>query len=122
MMTDQPATESRRLGWLALGGIAGALATSSCCLLPLLLFVLGIGGSWVGNLTALAPYQPLFLAITAVVLALGFRRVHRQPSCADGNCERPLPHRIVKAGLWLAVALIIAAVAFPYAAPLLLGS
>ena len=58
-----PSTGKAR--WAAAGGILGALAASSCCILPVVLFTLGISGAWIGNLTALAPYQPIFLAATA---------------------------------------------------------
>src|SRR6266481_210174 len=51
----------KREGLLAAGGVIGAIAASSCCILPLVLFTLGISGAWIGNLTALAPYQPIFL-------------------------------------------------------------
>ena len=47
---------------VAAGGILGALAASSCCILPLVLFGLGVSGAWIGNLTWLAPYQPYFIA------------------------------------------------------------
>ena len=49
---------------LAAGGVLGAIAASSCCIVPLALFGLGVGGAWIGNLTALAPYQPIFVAVT----------------------------------------------------------
>ena len=39
-----------------------ALGASSCCVLPLAFFALGVSGAWIGNLTALAPYQPFFVA------------------------------------------------------------
>lgn len=48
-----------RQNWVAAGGVLGAIAASSCCVLPLVLFSVGIGGAWIGNLTALAPYQPI---------------------------------------------------------------
>ena len=35
------------------GSVIGALAMSSCCILPLVLFSLGVTGAWLGNLTAL---------------------------------------------------------------------
>src|SRR5258708_16920370 len=54
--------EAGRQRLVAAGGILGALAASSCCIVPLILFSLGIGGAWIGNLTALAPYKPLFVA------------------------------------------------------------
>src|SRR5260221_7710285 len=43
---------------VAAGGLLGAVAASSCCIVPLILFGLGVSGAWIGNLTRLAPYQP----------------------------------------------------------------
>jgi hypothetical protein len=57
---------------MAMGGILGALAASSCCILPLTLFSLGISGAWMANFTRLAPYQPYFIAATLVVLGTGY--------------------------------------------------
>jgi len=107
----------------AAGGLLGALAASSCCLLPLLLFSLGAGGAWVGRLTALAPYQPAFVAVTLGFLGYGHWLVRRGArACATGRvCARPLPNRLVKAALWAAAALVTVALVFPYVAPLLLG-
>jgi len=116
------APSNRKAGLAAALGILGALAASSCCILPLVLFTLGIGGAWIGNLTALAPYQPIFFAATAGFLGIGYWLVYRQPkvACADDGCARPLPRRGVTALLWAATALVLAAVAFNYLAPLLL--
>jgi mercuric ion transport protein len=106
----------------ALGGVLGAIAASSCCILPLALLSLGVGGAWIGNLTALAPYQPIFLAVTLAILGFGFWRVHgARPACATGAaCARPLPRRLVKAGLWFATVLTGAAIAFSFIADALL--
>lgn len=112
-------------GLAAAGGLLGALAASSCCILPLALFSLGAGGAWIGKLTALAPYQPVFVAITLGLLGYGYWQVYRKPAvaCADGEaCAQPLPSQLVKAGLWTATALVAAALAFPYVAPTLLGT
>lgn len=110
-------------GLLAVGGIIAALGASSCCVLPLVFFTLGISGAWIGNLTALAPYQPLFVAAAVGFLTLGFIRVYRRPkvACAEGDyCARPTSSRIAKLGLWTATTLVAVAVIFPYAARLLL--
>jgi mercuric ion transport protein len=113
-----------RAGLGAAAGMLGALASMSCCILPVALFTLGISGAWIGNLTALAPYQPIFFAATAGFLGVGYYLVYRQPrvACADGTCARPLPNRSVKAMLWSATVLVLAAVAFDYVAPALLGA
>jgi mercuric ion transport protein len=112
-------------GWIAAGSMFGALAASSCCVLPLALFSLGVGGAWIGTLTRLAPYQPIFVALTLGFLATGFylSYLHPKGACAAGEvCARPLPGRMVKASLWLATMLVAVALVFPYAAAALLGT
>src|SRR5215468_2682788 len=112
-----------KAGLVAAGSLLGALAASSCCIIPLVLFALGISGAWIGNLTALTPYQPIFIGVTLALLATGYYLVYRQPAVACGpgeRCARPLPRRGVKLALWIATALVMSAVAFPYLARLLL--
>lgn len=109
-------------GLVAAGGIVAALAASSCCLLPLALFSLGASGAWIGRLTALAPYQPIFIAVTVGLLGCGYWLVYRRPKDACDTCARPLPNRLVVGSLWLATALVGAATAFPFVAPRILGS
>jgi mercuric ion transport protein len=108
---------------MAAGGLLGALAASSCCILPLVLFGLGVSGAWIGNFTRLAPYQPWFIGATAAFLGYGYWLVYRssQLACADGAaCARPLPNRIVKAGLILATILVLAALGLDFIAPFFL--
>jgi len=110
---------------MAAGGILGALAASSCCIMPLVLFSLGVSGAWIGNFTQLAPYQPYFIGATLVCLGAGYWLVYRSSklACADdAACARPLPNRLVKAGLILATILVFAALGFDFVAPLLLNS
>ncbi len=40
---------------VAAAGLLGALASMSCCIIPLFLFSIGVSGAWMGNLTALYP-------------------------------------------------------------------
>lgn len=111
---------------LAAGGLVAAIGASSCCILPFAFFVLGVSGAWIGNLTALAPYQPIFLAVAAGFIALGFWKVYRRPVVADCTqdqwCARPRSQRLTKAALWAATALVLLALAFPYFAPALLNA
>ena len=101
---------------LSLGGIAAALGAASCCVIPFALFTLGVSGAWIGNLTALEPYQPLFAAVALGFIALGAWRLRRkaQIACADGYCGTPRADRIARIGLWTAGVLVVIAVAFPY--------
>ena len=120
---EEQADRSLGEGFVAAGGVFGALAASSCCIAPLVLFSLGVGGAWIGNLTALAPYQPIFVVLTLGFLGTGFWMVYRRPKVTlpEGSyCPRSLSRPWFKIALWSSTVLILAAMAFPYAAPLIL--
>jgi mercuric ion transport protein len=120
---DHPPFDPRRgQRLMAVGGLLGALAASSCCILPLVLFSLGVSGAWIGNLTQLAPYQSYIIAATLAFLGYGYWLVFRssQADCTGGEaCAKPLPNRLVKIGLIVATVLVMAALAFDFLAPLL---
>ncbi len=122
---DHIADNRRRQSLMAAGGLLGALAASSCCILPVALFGLGVTGAWIGNFTRLAPYQPWFIAATLAFLGYGYWLVYRSSTraCTDGEaCARPLPNRIVKTSLILATILVVAALGLDFIAPLFLNS
>lgn len=107
------------------GGLLGALAATACCIAPLALFTLGVGGAWMSHLTALAPYQPYILALTLGCLGYGYWLVYRarRRACEEGElCARPLSNRLMLAGLIVATVLVAAAVGFDFVAPILLAS
>ena len=110
---------------IAVGSILGGLAASSCCIVPLALFGLGVSGAWIGNLTRLAPYQPYFIAATLAFVGTGYWLVYRdwKRVCAEGEaCARSLPDRLVKITLVVATVLVVVALGFDFLAPLLLNS
>jgi len=118
---QQSTSQSRKNRMIAAGGILGAIAASSCCIIPLILFSLGVSGAWVGNLTALAPYKPFFIVITLGFLGYGYWLVYRKPQdCCDGEaCARPLPNRLVKGALFGSTLLIILAIFWNWVAPVI---
>jgi len=119
------ANMQRQQRLMAAGGLVGALAASSCCILPLVLFSLGVSGAWIGNFTRLAPYQPYFIAASIGCLGYGYWLVYRSTklACAGGEaCARPLSNWLVQLGLIAATVLVVLAVAFDFLAPLLLDS
>ncbi len=122
---DRIGGTERQQKLIAAGGILGALAASSCCILPLILFSFGVSGAWIGNFTQLAPYQPYFIAATVACLGYGYWLVYRPSKtvCADGDvCARPISSRLVKLGLILAAVLVAIALGFDFLAPLFLNS
>ncbi len=111
-----------RKGWLAAGGALGAFLASACCVGPLVLLTLGISGAWIGSLTALEPYKPIFAVIALGFIAAGFRQVYfRKPVvCEPGSyCARPSSARITKTALWVSLVLVLSALTIDWWAPLL---
>jgi len=106
-------------GVLAGGGLAAILA-STCCVGPLVLIALGFSGAWIGNLTVLEPYRPIFIGAALVALFFAYRRVFRPATtCTPGEvCAIPQVSSTYKAAFWAVVALVLIALVFPFVAPL----
>src|SRR5690348_687021 len=119
------ATAQSKQRLMAAGGLLGALAASSCCIMPLVLFGLGVTGAWIGDLTRLEPYKPLFIGITLAFLGYGYWLVYRSSklACGEGEaCARRFPNRIVMTGLVIATILVVAALGFDFVVPIFLRS
>jgi mercuric ion transport protein len=113
-------TDDGRKGLIAAGGVIGAVLASACCIAPLLLITLGIGGAWMSNLTLLAPYQGYFIAATLVFLGMGFWYVYWKPKkdCVEGSyCASPTSDRVIKIALWLATLLVALALGVNFILP-----
>ncbi len=106
-------------GALLAGGLAAILA-STCCLGPLVLIALGFSGAWIGNLTVLEPYRPIFIGVALVALFFAYRRLFRPAAaCKPGEvCATPQVNTAYKTLFWIVSALVLIALAFPYIAPL----
>jgi mercuric ion transport protein len=105
-------------GALAAGGIAAILA-STCCLGPLVLLALGFGGAWIGNLTKLEPYRPIFIGTALMALYFAYRRIYRSAAaCEPGEaCAIPQVRTTYKLIFWIVAALVLVALGFPYVIP-----
>ncbi|RMF39382.1 MAG: mercury transporter [Alphaproteobacteria bacterium] len=117
--------EADRKAWATTGlGVLGALAMTSCCILPLALVSLGVTGVFIGSLAELYQYHWYFLAFAAATIGYGFWKAYRPvpaAACADGSCARPVNRRVMRTILWVAAAIMVVATAFPYLAPSLLN-
>src|SRR5260370_29144195 len=103
---------------LAAGGIAAILA-STCCLGPLALLALGFSGAWIGNLTKLEPYRPVFIGMALLALYFAYRRIYRPAAaCEPGEvCAIPRVHTTYKLIFWIVAVLVLFALGFPYVMP-----
>ena len=106
-------------GALFAGGLAAILA-STCCLGPLVLIALGFSGAWIGNLTVLEPYRPIFIGAAVVALFFAWRRIFRPATtCRPGGvCAAAQALSAYKLIFWIVAALVVVALGFPYVLPL----
>lgn len=106
-------------GALVAGGLAAILA-STCCLGPLVLVTLGFSGAWLGNLTVLEPYRPVFIGTALIAMFFAWRRIYRPATaCKPGEvCAIRQAKKTYKALFWVVAALVLIALVFPYVAPL----
>ena len=102
-------------GALFVGGLAAVLA-STCCLGPLLLVAVGLSGAWIGNLTRLEPYRPVFIATALVARFFAGRRIFRPAqACGPGEiCALPRTRQIYEILFVTVSVLVLIALVFPY--------
>ena len=113
MLNGNPSRE--RAQTLSLGGaVLAALAASSCCLGPMVVAALGLGGA--GAFAVLAAYRSYILGATALLLAIGFYLSYRKPRGVAPDvcgCEKPKASRAGRIGLWTAALLTATFAAAP---------
>lgn len=105
---------------LTAGGIAALLA-GACCVAPLVLVSVGLGGAWLANFQLLEPYRPGFIGVALAALGFAGWRIYRPvAACAPGQvCAVPGVRRGYKIGFWIVAVLLVGMLAFPYLAPFL---
>ncbi len=103
-----------------LASALAAIGASVCCVGPLILLTLGIGGAWVANLTALEPYRPFFIGLTLLFLGLAFYTLYRvpQPDASGSSCPVSRPLKRQRLIFWLVAVLLLSLLAVPWLAPL----
>lgn len=109
MKTPQPETAS--LG----AGLASALGASACCVLPLTLVSLGLGGAWVSQLRALERFAPVFIALAVLSFAYAFYRLYLKPApCApETACASGADRRRQRVAFWATLVTAKALILFP---------
>lgn len=103
-----------------IAGVMAAIGASVCCVGPIVLLALGIGGTWVGNLTAMEPYRPIFIGLTLLFLGLAFRKLYLVPQvCTPGTpCADPRTIQRQRLTFWIVAVLLLGLLAVPWLAPL----
>lgn len=96
------------------GAIITAIASSLCCVLPLIAVVFGLGAFGVAAVFDTA--RPYMLIAAFAALGFGFYRLYfRREECAEGeSCATKPASRVNKVFLWFAAVVIVAFALAPY--------
>ncbi|MBA3893692.1 MAG: mercury transporter [Gemmatimonadales bacterium] len=103
-------------------GVAAAVGSALCCAGPLVAVFLGLSGA--GLAAAFEPLRPYFVAATTLFLLLGFVAVRREErkACQPGQlCASPTIRRRMNRLLWIATAMAVLLVTFPWWSGFILG-
>ncbi|MFT6068078.1 MAG: mercuric ion transport protein [Bacteriovoracaceae bacterium] len=111
--------ENKLIKWVTSGGIIAAVASSICCVGPLILGAIGVGGA--SSLLFLEDYRNIILVAVTMLITMGWIMNYRleQEECKEGSmCADPKKKRLRRLGLSIGtfIALLF------MASPLLLSS
>jgi mercuric ion transport protein len=120
-MSTDPTKEKKTVSfsWLGIGTVLAAIGASLCCVGPLLLISLGIGGAWIGSLSSMETVRPFFMILTVLFIWLGFDKLYLTESrCEEGDaCASPEVLRRQRLLFWIGSLLVLLLLAFPWYGP-----
>jgi mercuric ion transport protein len=104
---------------LATGGaIAASFLIGSCCVVPTLFLVFGVSVGTLGVLSALEPFQPIFIVVGFAALSYAGLRIFRDsagPECDSESCEpQARNRRLLRRVFPVAVLFFVMAISYPY--------
>jgi len=116
---DRPAPESASIA----AGVISALGASTCCVLPLILVSVGVGGAWVAQLRELERFYYVFIAFAIGAFGYAFYRLYLVPTpCApDTACASPQVRRRQRIAFWVTLVTAKALVLSPFYVSYFLG-
>ncbi|MDE2599903.1 MAG: mercuric transport protein [Rhodocyclaceae bacterium] len=121
--TSSPPPQKRLSLGLMTVAVLSSIVASTCCVVPLILVLVGITGAWMVNLQALKPYVVLFTVIALAALGWAGYLVFR-PQRSSGACSAEetkcatVACRSTRKAFILSAVFIAALLLFPFAAPL----
>jgi mercuric ion transport protein len=103
-----------------IASVLAGIGASLCCVAPLMLLSLGLGGAWVANLIAFEPVRPVFMGLALLFIGLSFRKLYvTTQTCESGKpCADNEVIRKQRFIFWGVTIPLLGLLAFPWFAPL----
>ncbi len=98
----------------AAGSVVSGMLASACCMVPLVLGLVGVSGAVVAQ--KFEPFRPYLLILTYALLGGAFYLTYRpQAACGSGEaCEMAGAGRVGRIIIWIATIVVVLATAFPW--------
>lgn len=118
-MKIEPEASTKNTGWLGIAAILSAIIASVCCVAPLVLLSLGIGGAWMSTLTSMETVRPFFIILTLLFIVAGFMKLYRSKNECSEETVCASKQIIAKQRLvfWIGSVTLLTLLAFPWYAP-----
>lgn len=115
-MAQEQDIKEKSTPWLGIGAVLAAIGASVCCVGPLLLLSLGIGGAWMSTLTSMETVRPFFFIITLIFIGLSYSKLYLIPeNCEEGQaCAVSEVKQRQRMIFWIGSVLILLLLAFPW--------
>lgn len=96
-------------------GLLAAIASSLCCIAPLIAIFGGVAGA-ASAFSWIEPVRPFLIGISVVALGLAFYQAYKPVAVDDCNCEVPEKRKFLnsKGFLWMITILSFFMFSFPY--------
>ncbi len=107
-------------GGAIVGGALAAIGASLCCVGPLVLVSLGIGGAWMSSLTTFEPVRPVFILATLALFGAAYWKLYRAPEVCkpDEACADPRVRSRQRTIFWVMLLVVVPLLTFPWYASL----
>ena len=114
-------SKSHRSRGVLIAGLLTGITASACCAGPLILLLMGVSGSWIGNLSALEPYRPIFILMAVLFLGLAYRRIFTKPKVCDAGavCATQQGRKTQQTLFWITSSIVVLSISFPWYGPFL---
>lgn len=99
-----------------IAGVFAAIGASLCCVAPLLLVSLGLGGAWLANFTVLEPIRPVFIVLALGFTGFAFYRLYVIPKTCEPSraCADPSTLNKQRVIYWLVTIPLLGLLVFPW--------
>lgn len=116
-MNSSPKNSNKTFWAMCTAAVSAAVASTLCCIAPLIYLVFGISGSWLVRLNELAFLQVPMLILSLAAFSYGFWLLNFSDKII---CTKYLSHRTLQILYWLMAVVILFFLSYPYVLPIIL--